>query len=233
MASQLVQSTEVSDPPEVVHSPPGAPKPPGPKTGMKLDQRALLCFYDEPTRPLSIQEVQRRLGVTYKPAYQTLNGLAARGVLVEERSGWARSFRADVASPTCFQEFVRIEWVRGDGLRQLLPEGAAERAGAFVRRCEEETTPLFIRTLNGGPEGPLSGLFVSIARPEERGDVVAIGQQTGFTVSVASLEAVRHILSHRPDLASQIVGGACLFGAESFVRERFRALNRQAGRPHF
>lgn len=214
---------------------------------LKLDQRALLCFYDNPARPLTIQEIQRALGVTYKPVYQALTGLAARGVLAEERSGWARSFRPDCPNPACAREFVLLEWARGEAFVPGLPDGERERVQAFVRRTEEETAPLFIRTVSStsrpGAVDPGPRLFESemsrgpcqlvavMARPEERPQVALLARETNLSVSVANLEAMRHILLHRPDLAVPMVRGVSLHGAELFVRERFRAIiTRESGR---
>lgn len=200
------------------------------RPALKLDQRALLCFYGDPLRPLTIQETQRTLGVTYKPAYQALTGLAARGVLSEERSGWTRSFRPDCSSPACSREFTILEWARCEAFLPCLPDGERERVRAFVRRSEEEATPLFIRTVGSesGDPSPVQ-LIAVMARPEERPQVALLARETGLSVSVAGLEAVRHILNHRPDLAASMVRGVCLQGAETFVRERFRALQAKGG----
>lgn len=192
---------------------------------LKLDQRALLCFYGDLLRPLSIQEIQGTLGVTYKPAYQALTGLAARGVLGEERSGWARSFRPDPSSPACAREFVLLEWARCEALLPALSDGERERVRAFVRRCEEEATPLFIRTVGSESAAPSPVSIVAVmARPEERPRVALLARETGLAVSVAGMDAMRHILLHRSDLAAYLVRGVCLQGAETFVRERFRAI---------
>lgn len=222
-------------------------RPPAPSTGrpaLKIDQRALLCFYPDPLRPLTIQDIQRTLGVTYKPAYQALTGLAARGVLAEEkRSGWARYFRADCASPACAREFVLLEWARSDAFIPTLPDGERQRVEAFVRRAGEETTPLFIRTVQNDsaagdpprPPTPASGdengtgrrpvqMVAVMARPEERAQLSLIARETALTVAVATLDVARHILTQRPDLATPLLQGVCLHGAEVFVQERFRAL---------
>ncbi len=205
-----------------------APQPPGAAPVLKLDQRALLCFYGDLLRPLSIQVIQRTLGVTYKPAYQALTGLAARGVLGEERSGWARSFRPDPSSPACAREFVILEWARCEAFLPCLPDGERERVRAFVRRCEEEATPLFIRTVGSDSAAPSPVSIVAVmARPEERSQVALLAREIGLSISVAGMEAVRHILLHRPDLAASMVRGVCLQGAETFVRERFRAIAAQ------
>lgn len=197
---------------------------------LKIDQRALLCFYGDLLRPLSIQEIQRTLGVTYKPAYQALTGLAARGVLGEERSGWARSFRPDPSSPACAREFVILEWARCEAFLPSVPDGERERVRAFVRRCEEEVTPLFIRTVGSESAVPSPvSIVAAMARPEERSQVALLARETGLSVSVAGMEAMRHILLHRPDLAASLVRGVCLQGAETFVRERFRAIPVRGG----
>jgi hypothetical protein len=230
LATADSSGTPVSAPP--TSAPPQA-APAGPP--LKLEQRVLLSFYDEPLKPLSIQEIQRALGVTYKPVYQALTNLASRSVLAEERSGWARSFRADCSSPACAREFVLLEWARGEAFIPGLPDGERERVQAFARRCEEEATPLFIRTLgapsNGGPatRSPVQLLAV-LARPEERPQVALIARETNLPVSVSNLDVVRHILLHRPDIAAPLARGVCLQGAELFVQERFRALGKQAGK---